>query len=315
MKKKFFNNCSIKFLLLITLLSILLGCQNKSSLKELNITHVKAPLNVPTIVEYKEDSFNKAFSSEGIKVNFVNLTTGPQQLQGIASGNVDIAHGVGAMSVILAASNDMPLVILNAYSRSPKSFMLISNKKENSSLKGYKIAGPKGTILHQLLLNILEKQGVLPSEIEFVNMGLQEASAALENGSVDAALLAGVIATNKLNEGKTLVSTGEGLIDALVVSVTTEKFLKNNPEVIKKFLKVHNETLDFINKNPETALQYVSEELMISLDEAKSQFLKYDFSSQITDKDMIEIEKTQEFLLKSGLQTKKIDLKKLIYSK
>lgn len=315
MKKKFLNNSSVKFLLLIMLFSIFLGCKSKNSLKELNVTNVKAPLNVPTIVEYKEDRFNKAFNSDGIKVNFVNLTTGPQQLQGIASGDVDIAHGVGAMSVILAASNDMPLVILNAYSRSPKSFMLISNRKDHSSLKGYKIAGPKGTILHQLLLTILEKQGILPNEIEFVNMGLQEASAALENGSVDAALLAGVIATNKLSEGKTLISTGEGIIDALVVSVTTEKFIKNNPEVIEKFLKVHNDTLDYINKNQEVALQYVSEELMISLDEAKSQFAKYDFSSKITDRDMAEIEKTQDFLLKSGLQNKKVDLTKLIYSK
>lgn len=310
---------TLKINLIFSILSILflsnffVGCSKKNDLKELKLTYVKAPLNVPTIVEYKDRAFEKEFSKDGIKVEFVNLTTGPQQLQGIASGEVTIGHGIGAMSVILAASNDMPVVILNAYSRSPKSFMLVSNKTDNTNLKGYKIAGPKGTILHQLLLSILEKQGLTDKDIEFINMGLSESAAALANGSVDAALLAGVVAFNELKNGKTLISTGEGLIDALVVSVTTKKFLEENPEIIKRFIKTHKDSLKYISENEELSLGYVAEELKIPLEDAKIQFKNYDFSSEITQKDLMELEKTQEFLLKNNLQTKPVDLKSIIY--
>ena len=38
----------------------------------------------------------------------------------------------------------------------------------------------------------------------------------------------------------------------------------------------------------------------------------YDFTTKITDKDIKDLEDTQEFLLKMGMQKKKIDIKSIL---
>lgn len=55
----------------------------------------------------------------------------------------------------------------------------------------HSIAGPKGTILHELLAAYLKQGGLSIEDVKFVSMGLPQARAALENGSADCALLAG----------------------------------------------------------------------------------------------------------------------------
>ena len=95
--------------------------------KEINLTYVKSPLNVPSILEKKDDLFGKEFKKDNIKVNFHELTTGPEQTQALAAGELDFLHALGGTSAIIAASNGVGLKITNIYSRSPKGYMLITN--------------------------------------------------------------------------------------------------------------------------------------------------------------------------------------------
>mgnify|MGYP001419061182 CR=1 FL=1 len=54
------------------------GCGKEKTTvpKEINITYVKAPLNIPSILEKNRDMFGKEFSKDGISVKFHELTTG-----------------------------------------------------------------------------------------------------------------------------------------------------------------------------------------------------------------------------------------------
>lgn len=62
---------------------------DKLSLNELNITYVTSPLNVPSIVEKELGIFGKAMP--GVKVNYKEITSGADQTQALASGDVDVA--------------------------------------------------------------------------------------------------------------------------------------------------------------------------------------------------------------------------------
>ena len=80
----------------------------------------------------------------------------------------------------------------------------ISKKDEINtpeSLKGKKIGGPKGTILHQVLVGYLGKGNLKEEDVEFINMGLPDALAAMESGRIDAALLAGPVALKAIKNG------------------------------------------------------------------------------------------------------------------
>ncbi|EQG67987.1 ABC transporter, substrate-binding, aliphatic sulfonates family protein [Clostridioides difficile DA00160] len=313
-----------KLLIGITILTLatasLAGCAKKNNgekLSEINLTYVKSPLNVPSIIQKQDDLFGKEFKKDNIKVNFHEITTGPEQTQALAAGEIDFLHALGGTSALIAASNGVELKILNTYSRSPKGFMILTNNnsiKSAADLVGKKVAGPKGTILHQGLISALDKEGLSMDDVEFVNMGIPEASAALSDGSVDAALIAGPAALKAMKSGSKLVANGEGLVDGIIVTAVSTDFAEKHPEIVERFMKVEKETLEYVNNNFDEAMEKVAKEVDLSLEETKELYAWYDFSLDITDKDISSLEDTQDFLIKNKLQEKKVNIKELIYN-
>ncbi|HBF5828771.1 TPA: NrtA/SsuA/CpmA family ABC transporter substrate-binding protein [Clostridioides difficile] len=313
-----------KLLIGITILTLatasLAGCAKKNNgekLSEINLTYVKSPLNVPSIIQKQDDLFGKEFKKDNIKVNFHEITTGPEQTQALAAGEIDFLHALGGTSALIAASNGVELKILNTYSRSPKGFMILTNNnsiKSAADLVGKKVAGPKGTILHQVLISALDKEGLSMDDVEFVNMGIPEASVALSDGSVDAALIAGPAALKAMKSGSKLVANGEGLVDGIIVTAVSTDFAEKHPEIVERFMKVEKETLEYVNNNFDEAMEKVAKEVDLSLEETKELYAWYDFSLDITDKDISSLEDTQDFLIKNKLQEKKVNIKELIYN-
>lgn len=312
-----------KLLIGMTILTLttasLAGCAKKNdseNLSEINLTYVKSPLNVPSIIQKQDDLFGKEFKKDNIAVNFHEITTGPEQTQALAAGEIDFLHALGGTSALIAASNGVDLKILNTYSRSPKGFMILTNNdsiKSAADLAGKKVAGPKGTILHQVLIAALDKEGLSMDDVEFLNMGIPEASAALSDGSVDAALIAGPAALKSMKSGSKLVANGEGLVDGIIVTAVSTDFAEKHPEVVERFMKVEKETLEYVNNNFDEAMEKVAKEVDLSVEETKELYAWYDFSLDITDKDISSLEDTQDFLIKNGLQEKKVNIKELIY--
>ncbi|MGO0985669.1 ABC transporter substrate-binding protein [Clostridioides difficile] len=312
-----------KLLIGMTILTLttvsLAGCAKKNdgeNISEINLTYVKSPLNVPSIIQKQDDLFGKEFKKDNIAVNFHEITTGPEQTQALAAGEIDFLHALGGTSALIAASNGVDLKILNTYSRSPKGFMILTNNdsiKSAADLSGKKVAGPKGTILHQVLIAAFDKEGLSMDDVEFVNMGIPEASAALSDGSVDAALIAGPAALKAMKSGSKLVANGEGLVDGIIVTAVSTDFAEKYPDIVERFMKVENETLEYVNNNFDEAMKKVAKEVDLSVEETKELYTWYDFSLDITDKDISSLEDTQDFLIKNGLQEKKVNIKELIY--
>ena len=300
-------------------MGIMAGCGNKevkSTVSEINLTYVKAPLNVPSIIQKEDDLLGKEFAKDNIKVNFHEITSGPDQTQALAAGELDFLHALGGTSALIAASNGVELQILNTYSRSPKGFMILTNNDSINSAKdliGKKIAGPKGTVLHQVLIAALDKEGYNINDVEFINMGIPEATVALEDGSVDAALIAGPVAFKAINSGSKVVANGEGLVDGIIVTAVSKAFAEKNPELVERFMKVEKETLEYVDSNFDEAMEKVAEEEGLTVDEVKEMYSWYDFNLDITDNDIKSLEDTQDFLIKNGLQETKINVQDLIY--
>ena len=195
----------------------------------LSVTYVKSPLNVPSIVEQDQEIFASVFGPMGYDVQYSDLTTGPEQTQALASGDIQFLNAVGATSVILSASNDADIKIMSIYSRSPKAFKLFAKDdsiKTAEDLKGKKVAGPKGTILHELLVSYLNNAGMTEDDIEFMAMGIRMPGSfgrwKCRRGSS--------CRSDCLQYGKRriyIVTDGEGLTEATIVTATSEKSTKN----------------------------------------------------------------------------------------
>lgn len=286
------------------------------TVSKIGITYVKSPLNVPSIVEKERGIFNEVYSQYGLEVEYSNLTTGPEQTQALASGDIQFLYAVGATSVILSAANDADIKIISTYSRSPEAFRLFTGKDSTiqtaQDLKGKKIAGPKGTILHELLAAYLAAAGMSESDVEFVSMGIPDAQAALAGGTVDCALLAGPVAYNMEKDGYRIVTSGKGLVDAIIVVATSNEFYEKNPLLIKTFLEAQDKIQDYMKDNPEEILDITAKETELSIDAVKEMFPMYDFNMEITDDDIVSMKKTEQFMRENGMIETEVNIEDLI---
>ncbi|WP_101473427.1 NrtA/SsuA/CpmA family ABC transporter substrate-binding protein [Fusobacterium sp.] len=293
----------------------IVGCGKKEKVENINITYVKAPLNIPSILEKNMNMFDKEFEKDNIKVNFYELTTGPEQTNALAAGELDFLHALGGTSAIIAVSNGVDLKITNVYSRSPKGFMLLTKNSDINSaadLVGKKVAGPKGTILHQVLVGYLTKNGYKENDVEFINMKLPDAMTALETGNVDAALLAGPVALKAMKNGANVITDGEGLTQGLIVTAVSGKFLKENPDLVKRFVSTNEKAVNFIGTNFDETIDIVAKDVGLTKDQVMELYPLYDFNTKITPEDIKDLEDTQEFLIQNGMQKNKVNIQELI---
>lgn len=282
---------------------------------QIAVTYVTSPLNVPSITERRIGAFADAFADDGIEVTYSELTTGPEQTAALASGDIQFLFAVGATSVILAAANGADIAIVDTYSRSPEAFMLISAEGGPTSpaeLAGKTVAGPKGTILHELLLAYLASGGLTADDVDFVDMGIPDAQAALAGGSVDVALLAGPAAYNALAGGYRKVTDGAGLVGATIVVATSREFADAHPGLVRTFVDAHRAVLTYMAENEDEVLAMAADETGLSIDAVREMYAMYDFDLEVTDDDVAQMTATQEFMLANEMIEQPIDIESLV---
>ncbi len=290
----------------------LVGCGSKKdgasteALNELTITHVTSPLNVPSILQKHKNIFTEEFKSNGqsIEVKYAEITSGAEQTQALASGDVDILYAVGGTSVILSAANGADIKVLNMYSRSPQAFCLYSvddSIQSAEDLRGKTIAGPTGTNLHQLLVAYLDKAGMSLEDVNYVNMSIPDAKAALDGGSVDAALVAGPTAYVSKQQGYHLVTDGEGLTDAIIAVAVREDFYKEHKDVVDMFLNAQESIITYMEENHEETMQIVADELDLDIEAVEEMYQQYDFNTEITEGDREAFQNVADFMYEAGM--------------
>ena len=290
------------------LMTSMVGCTTtkEASLDKLVITHVTSPLNVPSIIQKNKNVFANEFSENGkdIAIEYAEITSGADQTQALASGDVDILYAVGGTSVVSAAANGADIKILNMYSRSPEAFCMYSldeNIKSAQDLKGKTIAGPVGTNLHQLLIAYLEKAGMTIDDVNYVNMSIADAKAALDGKSVDAALVAGPTAYKAEQQGYNLVTNGKGLTDAVIAVAVREDFYNEHKEEVELFMKAQESVTKYMNENYDETMEIVSKELDLDKSAVEEMYKQYDFSIETTDADRKAFQNVADFMLKTGM--------------
>ena len=300
------------------LMTSMVGCSstNESNLEELTITHVTSPLNVPSIIQKNKNMFAEEFKANGkeMTVNYAEITSGADQTQALASGDVDILYAVGGTSVISAAANGADIKILNMYSRSPEAFCMYShdeNIKSAQDLKGKTIAGPVGTNLHQLLVAYLEKAGMTIDDVNYVNMAIPDAKAALDGKSIDVALLAGPTAYKANKQGYNLVTNGKGLTDAVIAVAVTEKFYNEHKKDLEIFMNAEENIIKYINENHKEAMEIVAKELDLEKSAVEEMYKQYDFNMETTDADIKAFQNVADFMLKTGMIESEVNAEEL----
>jgi sulfonate transport system substrate-binding protein len=127
------------------------------------------------------------------KVEYSAFIGGPPMLQAFQAGSID-AGFVGSTPLIFAQAAQQEITAVAGWATANGSYRLVTAPGVNDikgwkDLKGKKVTYQQGTAGEAVVLEALDKAGLQLSDITPVNLPITQASAALQGGSADAAVL------------------------------------------------------------------------------------------------------------------------------
>jgi sulfonate transport system substrate-binding protein len=219
----------------------------------------------------------------GYRVEWPEFAAGPQQLEALNAGGLDIALTAESPPVFSQASG-APIVYLAANSSDGQSISLLVPKNSPiqsvKDLKGKKVAFQKASIGHYLIVRALEKEGLKLSDIESVFLPPPDANVAFSQGKVDAWFIWEPFVTRNVqnNTGRVLTDGGNGLRDTNNFFSTNRKFYEENREVIKVFLEELQKAQNWAKNNPKELSQLLSAITKLDPPTLEIMHKKYDFT-------------------------------------
>ena len=297
-------------LCVIITVSVFASGKKEEQLKEINISYVRSPFNLPLIIMKEKGMAEKVFGEKGIKVNYYEITSGAKQTEAIAAGSLDIASVINSVSVILANAAGNPIEIFSGFSRPEKMFTIMTANdaiKTPADLKGKKIAGPKGTVLHELLVAALKKEGLTINDVEHINMGIPNAVQAMLSGKVDCALAAAANVVNAEKNGGRVLVTCEGYVSPLLIAACSKDFAEKHSDMLKLYTAAYKEAKAWMEANMEEALAIGAKVQDISMEDARKLFAWSNFIGSLSDADLNALDYDVNFMVESGMIEKPIN--------
>ncbi|MCY4549346.1 MAG: ABC transporter substrate-binding protein [Defluviicoccus sp.] len=203
----------------------------------------------------------------GVEVEWRAFGNGNEMSQAMASGDVHIAYSQGLVPWVVAVSSGLPLKLVGvAVSYAEADNCVVHRdtgitKANAAKLAGMKIATPIGNVTHYKLLRTLDHLGVDASKVNMVQMNGADAAVALARGDVAAACAFGGPLQRMKEYGSELMTAKEqeaiGIRVFDVVSVT-EKFAKEQPDLLKKFMSVTDQANAAYGKEPKRYVKTIS---------------------------------------------------------
>ena len=237
-------------------------------LKQINLSYVRSPFNLQSMVMVEQKLLEREFSADGIAVKWHTIDSGAVQSQAIAAGSLDIAGVMNTTSLLLANAGGNPLRIATGVSRPARTFALVGAKggpKTFAELRGKKVAATKGTDPYLFLLRALHTVGLKRSNIEHVALQHADGRVALEQGRVDAwAGLDPLMAAAELNGGARLLYRNVAFNTYGFLNVR-ESFLQQYPDDVKRVIGHYERARKWVLANQAGAAKILADEAKVDL--------------------------------------------------
>lgn len=245
----------------------------------------------------------------------VPVRTGQMMIASLASGEMDIACGIGDAAFITAWSRGLPARVIGIASRSPSAFAVVARPEIGTmrELAGKKVGGLRASVVHMVLLSALDEAGLTARDVELFSMPPAEAYAALSRGDVDAALLVGFDIDRARADGMRVLADGTGRVGGLALIVATDRAIADRPDEIRDFMDARRKALDYMRGAPREAAEIAARAADLDIETALRAMDAYDFAIEITSDDVRSLEATAAYLRTNGLAEPPDDLASKIF--
>jgi sulfonate transport system substrate-binding protein len=210
------------------------------------------------------------FKDESVNISFNEFAAGPQMLEALNVGSIDIAY-TGETPPVFAQAAGAPLLYIAWEDVGPLAEALLVQQdspiKAVADLKGKKVALNKGSNVHYLLVKALEEAGLKYSDIETAYLPPGDARPAFEQKNVDAWVIWDPFqAAAEKQLGAKILRDGKGLVQNRGFYLATKSFVEGNPDLVAGLLEELEVVSAFAKDNPAEVSQFLSNELGIPTD-------------------------------------------------
>jgi sulfonate transport system substrate-binding protein len=198
----------------------------------------------------------------GYRVAWTEFPSGPPLLEALNVGAIDFGIA-GETPPIFAQAAGAPLVYLAYDPPAPRGEAILVPKdsplKSVADLKGKKVALNKGSNVHYLLVQALEKAGLKYTDVQPVFLTPSDALAAFTRGSVDAWVIWDPYeAAAEASTGARILTDGTGLVANYQFYFSSKQFLAENGKAVDVVLEALNEADDWTKNNIEAVAEQLS---------------------------------------------------------
>lgn len=209
------------------------------------VGHVPVTIYAPLFIAAAKGYFEE----EGMRVELLPVEGGTENVVQVAAGNFDVAGGgIGAgMLNAVARGIEFEIVAPLHTERPPLTSPLVVSKArydsgeltEVADLAGLTVStNAKGAATEYWLWRALQQGGLDFPDVEVIGVGFREVAPALENGSLDAAILGEPLATLAEDQGL-IARLSQDFIDGLTPTVIyyNKDWAAANPDLANGFVK------------------------------------------------------------------------------
>jgi len=214
-------------------------------------------------------ALEKALAPQGVKVSWHEFAAGPQLLEALSTGAIDLGHAADAPSVFAQAAGK-PVVYLAAEQPYPRGIGLVVREQDHlggvQDLKGKRVATGRGWNAQYLLAVALEQAGLSYKDITpaYVN-NAADAVAALQSGSVQAATLWDpFLAAAQSQPGLKSLRDGSGLSNNRTFYLSTAAFADQHHALLKTFFAELGKVSQWANAQPAEVAALLAPQLGIN---------------------------------------------------
>ncbi|MFM2060215.1 MAG: putative aliphatic sulfonate-binding protein [Pseudomonadota bacterium] len=184
-----------------------------------------------------QGSLERRLAALQADVKWVEFPAGPQLLEGLNVGSVDVGF-VGEAPPIFAQAAGANFVYIGHDPAAPEAEAIVVPKdspiRTLADLKGRRIALNKGSNVHYLLVRALEKAGLKYGDVQPVFLPPADARAAFEKGAVDAWVIWDpFLAAVEKQTGARLLADGRGLVNNHAFYLAERQFTQKHPQLVR----------------------------------------------------------------------------------
>jgi sulfonate transport system substrate-binding protein len=215
-----------------------------------------------------EGSLEKALTAQGIQVSWILFPAGPQLLEALNTGSIDLGS-TGEAPPVFAQAASTNLVYFGNAPAFPKGEALIVREdspiRSVSDLRGKRIALNKGSNVHFFLVKLLEKNGLKIDQITPEYLPPADAWAALEGGSVDAWAIWDPFMTAALERsGARIIQDAEGVAANREFFLTDRNFAQAHANVLLAVRDAVNRCGAWAQTKPQEVVRYLAPQIGMS---------------------------------------------------